>query len=317
MQNIKIDGLGNFSGGEYGTVHIDGVASCHGDITCESMCADGTFHCGGNLTAKTASADGTLNVSGNMTAETFEIDGAASIQGDLHAPKLSVDGSFSVKGTLHTERFDIDGAASVQSDLYAQKISVDGSLSVQGTTETDILEVDGTVKLAALRAKQFNCDGSAHITELSCAEKIHIDGTMQTDGNLEAETLYVDGCLSAKKQISADKIEICGSVQADEIVGDHIRIEFDPRPRMIRQIRDYVNSIVNNLLNREQSARDCCANLIEATTVELTGVTAGVVSGENVVIGEGCRIDRVDYTGSCFIDPSSTVRLMNGQPYNA
>ena len=99
-------------------------------------------------------------------------------------------------------------------------------------------------------------------------------------------------------------------------MGDHIRIQFDPMPRTIRQIRDYVNIFVNSLLNREPQAKDCCANLIEATTVELSGVTAGVVSGEHVTIGENCRIDRVDYTGTCTIDPSSTVRLMNGQPYS-
>lgn len=315
MQNISIEGLGNFAGGEYGKVNIDGVSSCGGDIVCESIAVDGAFHCGGSIRAKSASADGTMNVSGDMTAETFGIDGAVSIQGDLHAPKLSVDGSCSVKGELHTERLDIDGAVNVQQNVHAQKISVDGSLSVQGTVETDTLAVDGSVNLAALQAKQFNCDGSAHIAECFCAEKITIDGTMQTDGNLEAETLYVDGCLSAKKQISADRVEIYGTVQADEIVGDYIRIEFDSSPRTIRQIKDYVNSFVNNLLNREPEVRECCANLIEATTVELYGVTAGVVSGENVEIGENCCIDRLECTGTYSIDPSSYVRVINGQPY--
>ena len=135
---------------------------------------------------------------------------------------------------------------------------------------------------------------------------------MKAECNLEAESLHVDGSLFCAKQICADKIEICGSVQADEIVGDHIKIELDPRPRAVRQIKKMLNS----LLNRPEQERGSCANLIEATTIELYNVTAGVVSGENVTIGENCRIDRLEYTGSCTLSPTSTVRILNGQPYN-
>ena len=57
------------------------------------------------------------------------------------------------------------------------------------------------------------------------------------------------------------------------------------------------------------------ATLIEATTIRLEDVCAGVVSGEHVTIGPNCRIDRLDCTGDFTIDPSSTVRLLNGEPY--
>ena len=316
MQNINIDSLGNFAGGEYGSVNIDGVASCQGDITCDSFSTDGTFHCSGSLTAKSASADGTLAVGGDMTAETFDIDGATSVLRDLHVRKLSTDGSLSVKGSIYTERFDLDGSASVLNDLNAQKVSVDGSLSVQGSTVTDTLEVDGSVKLTALRAKQFTCDGSAHITDAFYAEKVSVDGTMKTDCDLEAESIRIDGCITSASQISADRIEIYGSVQADEIVGDYIRIETQGYP--------YVHKLFNTLFKHfghtdstSDTVAEKCANLIEATTIELSGVTAGVVSGQNVTIGENCRIDRLDCTGQFTVDPSSTVRILNGQPYNA
>ena len=66
MQNISIEGLGNFAGGEYGSIYVDGTVSCPDDITCESISVDGTFRCGGSIRAVHADADGTVTIDGAL-----------------------------------------------------------------------------------------------------------------------------------------------------------------------------------------------------------------------------------------------------------
>jgi len=312
MNNISIDGFGNFSGGEYGAVCVDGVASCPDDITCETVSVDGTFHCHGNLSAKKVSSDGAMNVGGSLTTELISVDGAASVGGDLTAQKLSVDGSLSVSCTLHAERVSVDGSLSVQGEMHAPILAVDGSLSAH-TLHSEQTNVDGSLRCVSFFGGRLACDGSAYIEDELSAKEVVVDGSLKVTNKLEAETIRADGSLSTDGQISADRIEIDGEVCADEIVGDYIRIAYDPVAHTIHQIKDVV---LHALFKRGTSEQKSCANLIEATTVEIDNVTAGTVSGEHVTIGENCRIERLECTGTYTIDSSSYVGCINGEPHN-
>ena len=53
--------------------------------------------------------------------------------------------------------------------------------------------------------------------------------------------------------------------------------------------------------------------LIEATYVELKGVTAQTVNGSRVVIGPKCQIEHLDCNGTLSIDPSATVQHITGE----
>jgi len=47
--------------------------------------------------------------------------------------------------------------------------------------------------------------------------------------------------------------------------------------------------------------------LIEGEEIDLQATKAGVVRGRNVVIGPGCEMERVEYSGSLMVAPEAKV----------
>lgn len=253
---------------------------------------NGSANCAENVVCLNMAVNGHLSA-GSVTADSVGVNGHLSVSGSLNAKDTDIDGAVSVSESLSTDRLDVDGHLSVTGSLNAGDTSVDGHLSCNGSANTG----------------DFDCDGIASLSDGLRAKSVEVDGMLNVTGNVEAERVHADGKISATGQICADQIHIFGIVRADEIVGDDIEIDFkDP----ISIMAGFVNSVFGSRLQNDVK----CANLIEATTIKLRGVCAGVVSGEHVAIGENCRIDQLDCTGDFTIDPTSTIRMLNDQPYN-
>ncbi|MNC40989.1 hypothetical protein D3C81_1673100 [compost metagenome] len=108
---------------------------------------------------------------------------------------------------------------------------------------------------------------------------MHISGALQIDGLLSAQTL---------------EVSLFGPGMAAEIGGGRIKIK---------------RSIGGVLIKPGQSGRlRFTAGLIEGDQVELQVTTAGTVRGGNVIIGTGCEIDTVEYSGSLDIHQNAIVR---------
>ncbi len=199
MQDFYIEGIGRINGGEFGTVTVEGVGNCSGNLKAELIRVEGVFHCQGGLEA----------------------------------------------GLL-----DCEGVADFSMDIRAKKISVEGVLNLK--------------KGAKIEAEEITCEG-----------------VIRTSGEISADVIRAEGCISA-----------------EEIVGDHIQINSDYHPRFISRIFSRAKSDVK---------------LIEATTIEIRGVTAETVNGKNIVIGRDCRIESVDCSGTLYIDKSAYVRNITGE----
>lgn len=312
MIDLHIDGLSTFSGGEYNRVTVDGTGTCSGNLVCEYISVDGTCAVEGDAAASNVSIDGSTAIKGNLSVdEKLSVDGSLSVKGTLRTNTLRVDGSLSVNAELYAENISTDGSVSVQSDTYSHEMHVDGAYHTGGLLESQKITIDGALSCRDLRAGTVRCDGKLSVLNSFYAADAHIDGILESSGNIEAETFCAEGYVTAHGQISADKVEIYGMVHADEIVGDRILIDLDTRPRSIRRIAKFFET----LMNKKPEEKKLCANLIEATTIELTGVTAVTVSGENITIGPDCCIEHLECSGKYSIDGSSTVRTINGEPY--
>lgn len=195
MNNLKIDGAAKIAGGEYGTLEVDGMATCTG-----------------NLVAETVSADGMLKCEGDVKAGTLECDGMAKIRGTVQADRLDIDGMLKVSGNK-------------------------------------------------IEANEIDCDGM-----------IKVNGS-----------------------ISADSIRANGCIDAEEVTGESI---------LVHSHRHFFVAFFHRTGSR--------VALIEATNVELRGVTADSVSGKDVRIGRGCRIGSVDCSGTLWISPWARVKNISG-----
>ena len=190
-----------------------------------------------------------------------------------------------------------DGVGAIASGDYGS-ISIDGIGKCKGDLKAERLKVDGIFRcLGAVRAGRFECDGIAKIAGNVQAGEIDIDGILEIRGGtkLEATTIDCDGIIRIDGEISADRIVADGIVRAREIVGENIRIR---SPRYWPLF----------FLSRKRSR----IPLIEATTIDLAGVTAVAVNGRDITIGPRCRIDRVDCSGTLVLAKGARVREISG-----
>ena len=211
-----------------------------------------------------------------MAGAFIAFGGVGSVRGG------KIDGVGTIQGGDY-EKLDIDGVCTVEGDLKAESIKINGVCTCNGNVEAD----------------KFECDGVLTINGNLRAGTADIDGVVTVSGNkIEADRIDCDGVLSVEGEISADVIDADGKLNAKEIVGDRIRI------------KSYWNRGIVALLfkiGEKKSMKFSIIDLIEGTTVELRGVRAKSVNGQNVTIGKNCRIDHVEASGQLNVHPSSQI----------
>ncbi|MCL2526375.1 MAG: hypothetical protein FWE46_04920 [Coriobacteriia bacterium] len=199
--------------------------------------------------------------------------------------RTDFDGILSIAGGTY-EHLTIDGICNCSGNLIAQEIDVDGILNVDANVETG----------------KFDCDGVANIKGNMRADVVEVDGYVNigrkaTSSKLEASEIHCRGAITClgSGEINADFIDAEGFINAAEIVGEKVVIKSQ-------------TSILMKWFANKWSKVD----VIEATTIELTGVTAKVVNGHDITIGEDCVIDKLDCSGKLVIHPSATIKEITG-----
>lgn len=191
MENIRISGKGTIAGGDYGTIYIDGIATCSGEIHTEKIRADGKLKCTDNVHAKE-----------------FFVDGWATCEKDIQTEKIKIDGRLQCSGTVTAKELLCDGLTSCEKDVKADRIQIDGKWKCQGSAEIG----------------QLSCDGMAEVKGSIQAEKVDNDGILKAK-SVEASEVQCDGAIIVEEQVSADVVNADGFVSAKEVVGDSITIK--------------------------------------------------------------------------------------------
>ena len=178
-------------------------------------------------------------------------------------------------------KLTVDGVGTCTDDIKAESMLISGVFKCMGAIDTGLLQTDGTAEIrSSVRAKKIITDGIL---------------TVRDGARIEADEIECDGIIRAG-EVSADVIRAEGVINAKEIVGDRICI----RSTAGRIARFFCKRFSN-------------IELIEATTVEISGVTAKSVNGKDIIIGPQCQIDTVDCSGTLFIDKSSSVKTITGE----
>ena len=212
---------------------------------------------------------------------------------------MTQTGSF--KGVGNMENGRIDGVVTFPGGVYGD-LDINGVTTVEGPLEAGKLDIDGVFNARSdLSCLSIKASGVVTVDGNLRAQTANIQGVVTVHGNkVEADRIICDGILSTDGQVSADRIDASGFINAKEIVGDNISIQSYTRSfffRMWISLKEAVGS-------KDYSKVD----LIEATTINLRGVHAHTVSGHDVTIGPGCRIDRVDASGKLDIDQDAEVK---------
>ena len=194
----------------------------------------------------------------------------------------------------------IDGVCNIAGGFY-KELHINGVCNIEGDVETESFHIDGVCNCSgSITAEEFDCDGVLTISGNLRAGKADIDGVVTVNGDkVGADRITCDGVLSVDGEISSDVIVAKGKLVAREVVGDEITI------KSYWKTSGLAGALVKLVSN--VSFGYSSVDLIEGTTVDLRGVRAKSVSGQNVMIGKNCEIDRVEASGTLEIHPDARV----------
>lgn len=209
------------------------------------------------------------------------ISGSGKINGNVRCNSLHCSGAAHVQGDLETQELACSGACKLHGNVKAQNMRVSGAVKAEGNLQGETLRISGNVKLG----------GSVHCSEL------RLSGGLTVGENVEAEQVLVSGEIKVPGLLNADKIEIniAGHSRIGEIGGSEILVRQKENGKGFFGFFGWAGT--RPILE---------ADTIEGDRVALQGVHAKVVRGTDVVLGENCRIERVEYTGS-FAAEEGTV----------
>lgn len=195
---------------------------------------------------------------------------------------LNLEGIGRINGGEY-DNITLEGVNSCSDNIKAENIHIEGVFTCSGQIEAGLLYCEGV------------SDFKANIR----AKKIVVEGVFNGKDSMkiEAEELICDGVIKSGGEIFADVVKADGCISAKEIYGDSIRI--------------HTHYPVNKILKLFNTAKSD-VRLIEATTIDIKGVTADILNGRDITIGPNCKVDTIDCSGVLSIDSTSTVNKITG-----
>ena len=188
--------------------------------------------------------------------------------------KVSISGSGRLFGEVRCNDFSAKGSTKGESITCTEKFKTSGASSFSGT----------------IKARNIRAAGSFSCGALAAEEQLSVSGSLRVGGDIQAGNARIAGGLQCNGALCAESVEL----QADKqmslagIKGGNVRVR---------------RKAVSIFLKR----RTTVTTAIEGDTLDLEYVTAPRVTGHNIIIGKGCRIDLVQHSGEIQISSKTTV----------
>ncbi len=234
----------------------------------------------------------------NTSLQSLRVSGSSHIPGG-HYDEVHGSGSIRIDGNLTVNRLKTSGSIRGQGALKTQELSTSGSTRIEGSVEvvegrcSGSFRVDGGLRVLG----EIVLSGSSRISGAIAGEEVRGSGALRVGDEVALEKLRWSGSVHCPGLVSADVIElhIQGISEVGELAGAQIQIQrgsFATLTRWLSFLGTHGHLTVSEVSGDEV--------LLEATD-------AAIVRGERVVIGAGCRIDRVEYRESLTVHPDSMV----------
>jgi cytoskeletal protein CcmA (bactofilin family) len=214
------------------------------------------------------------------------INGSGEINGNIECFNFKVNGSGSINGNVKSENSVISGSAHLKGDIVSEEFKVNGSAKVSGNSISKFTKINGSID----------------INGFLNGEELQIRGSVKIGGDCNVEKFDSKGGFSISGLLSADEIsaEIYGTCKAKEIGGEKINVSLGHS----FGIKKLLNAILN-LLDLKQVL---IADVIEGDDIFLENTIVKTVRGNNVVIGDGCEIDLIEYKTNFHCNGNSNIK---------
>lgn len=209
---------------------------------------------------------------------------------------VSINGKGSVTGDVECSELDFNGSGSVAGNVVVNHARINGHGKIKGNMESQVLRVDGTAGVIGnLIVKELKVSGKVNVGGKMKGDEIKIKGRLTVGEDCEAETFKAESQFSIGGLLNADLVDITifADCHAKEIGGQTILIK--QKNSLLGFFKPFV---------RTQLKTEC----IEGDKIEIENTKAGIVRGNDVVVGANCEIDVVEYSGEFTMDKNSIVK---------
>ncbi|MBD3921199.1 hypothetical protein H8B09_20695 [Paenibacillus sp. PR3] len=207
-----------------------------------------------------------------------KVVGNGSIAGGSY-DSVRIMGDSEVLGPIDCHTFSCMGNCRIKGHVHAdRKFKATGDVTVEGEWSGEELKLLGQIVIRG------NVRGRV----------VAATGSLEARGYVEAEHLTIKGAITVDGLINAEQIDIglYGPCSVKEIGGREIRI----RRSSWMSVKNWIKS---------QTKTELTASVIEGDDIYLEYTKADVVRGNQVHIGKGCEIGRVEYRKSLHVSRSA------------
>lgn len=223
----------------------------------------------------------------------MKISGSGTIPAGEYE-NIKISGSGDLEGTVKCTSLHISGSADADTVECMEEIHISGASSFDGDIFTKSLHVSGAI----------NCDGNVTATE-----SMHLSGGVNVDGNIKCGTLKAHGGLNVEGDIEAETAHIHGSASCGGLLNAE-NIDIDTRDGCVfgsiggskivikyRQRKLFKNLITVSFNDKRVRGVEV-EQSIEGDEIDIEHITCPRVSGRTVKVGEGCKIELLQYSES-------------------
>jgi hypothetical protein len=313
LTSIEKSGGLVIGGGEYDSISVSGGLVCRGSLKVLSLEVSGGVTIGGDLVVKEiADVSGGIKVSGIGRCGTLEISGGGrfkelicniiDMSGGLNTGRIQC-GILGLSGGLNSgdvraiRRIDISGKVQAHGNLESEDIDIHFSSASEVTGDVIGTDIDikpnpaqqnvGTVISNSRVASNVVIGGSSVINMSAGPYGTCIVGDIRVQGLGDKIILSIAG----KKHVLPPKnllINAVNDLVDVQIEGEHYRFT-----RTGEQIRGPGSHQVPSE-SKTSPWRFRCKNIKGRRNVELTNVTAELVTGRDINTSEGCNISKIE-----------------------
>lgn len=238
-------------------------------------------------------------MSDTKTRGNVRVAGAGTIATGTYRT-VSVSGSATLTGDVDCTDFKVSGAAEGDGTLRAENVTVHGTLGYRGDAEVGNLRVSGTALFHSLKVSDGNISGTLDTASLT-ATTLKVLGYLNVSGDCEAERFDCQGAFTVGGLLNAGAVDVTlgGKCSAGEIGGEAVTVRIG-----VGALKRFVTTLIPAWELR------LTAGSIEGDDVRLEHTTARAVRGNTVVIGQGCDIELVEYTGEYSAAADAKVKTV-------
>ncbi|BBO00368.1 hypothetical protein [Sporolactobacillus terrae] len=194
------------------------------------------------------------------------------------------------------------GECTITGSVEADSCKVMGECSISGDLSCTTFKNMGEVAIGgSLAAKQARLMGQTQVQGHCALQQSVVYGELTIAQNVTGESMKVHGMLSVSGDVSLEALGMRGGIQVAGLLNCDT-IDMVLKFNTINKVREIGASRVSVKRKRSlfgpSQPQHLRAEMIEGDQIALEDTEAKVVRGTDVVIGDGCAIDRVEYSGS-------------------